>query len=92
MHPTWPAHWLKAVDKSGHSASLEVTKVREVSESGLQFIPIDAIRYLERSKNNGAVSCAWVFGVAAEDASCDACSSAGGPMPPNGCQWKRREN
>ena len=42
--PLWPAHFVKATDRSGHSTSQDVTKIWEVYDSGLQYMPIEVIR------------------------------------------------
>ena len=55
----WPAHWVKAGDKSGHSTSQDVINRCEARDSELQNMPMESIRKQQNSLNAGNVFSAW---------------------------------
>ena len=83
--PLWPASWLPVIDKSRGSKSVEVQRVWENYDEGLQFMSCQDASLLDASLDADDFSLAWlVWSRAAETALADACRFSGGSLPSMG--------
>ena len=83
--PLWPASWVSAVDRSRSSKSVEVSKIWDIYDHILQFIPVADALAIDDALVDGDPHLAWDrWSTAAERALATAFGMSGGPVPPQG--------